>query len=53
MAKLWKVETGKEVRTLGGHSASVFSVAFSPDGRLVATGSADETAKLWYVPQGL
>ena len=30
-----------------GHSASVLSVAFSPDGRYVVTGSQDATTKIW------
>ena len=30
-----------------GHAARVTSVAYSPDGRRVVTGSLDETAKLW------
>ncbi len=35
--KLWDVETGKELRTLTGHFIPVYSIAFSPDGRLVAS----------------
>jgi WD40 repeat protein len=37
--KLWDVKTGEEIRTLKGHRDSVRSVAFSPDGRLIASGS--------------
>jgi WD40 repeat protein len=39
--KLWEVATGSEVRTLSGHTDWVNSVAFSPDGRLLASGSCD------------
>lgn len=36
----------------GGHAWYVSSVSFSPDGRLLASGSSDRTVKLWRVSDG-
>jgi len=33
--------------TLTGHSGSVSSVAYSPDGKHIASGSGDRTVKVW------
>ncbi|MGB8698660.1 MAG: AAA family ATPase [Thermosynechococcaceae cyanobacterium] len=37
----------KEKNRFIGHQSSVLSVAFSPDGQRILTGSGDNTAKLW------
>jgi uncharacterized caspase-like protein len=46
---LWDVSTGQEIGALKGHGKGVTSVAFSRDGRLLASGSSDNTIKIWDV----
>ncbi|WP_414583447.1 NACHT and WD repeat domain-containing protein, partial [Scytonema sp. PCC 10023] len=38
--------------TLGGHAKAVNGVSFSPDGKMLATASADNTVKLWNTATG-
>ncbi len=44
---LWDSRTGKAKTLKTGHSDAVVALALSPDGRFLATGSADDTVKLW------
>jgi WD40 repeat protein len=44
---LWDVPTGRPLGKLKGHTASITSLAFTPDGRTLATGSYDDTVRLW------
>jgi len=45
--RLWRVRDGVLQQALAGHTTDVFSVAFSPDGKWLATGSEDKNATLW------
>ncbi|MBN3925798.1 serine/threonine-protein kinase [Nostoc sp. NMS4] len=40
------------VQTLKGHSSMVHAIAISPDGQFIASGSNDNTIKLWQVGTG-
>jgi WD40 repeat protein len=49
----WDLETLKRYqRIAGAHSTVIPAIAFSNDGSFVATGSYDETVKVWDVTQG-
>ena len=49
--RIWSVSTGEPLLTLKRRS-EVYSLAFSPNGRLLAVGSGDKTARLWEVESG-
>ena len=47
--RIWDVVTGQLLEQLRGHRDSVYSVAFTPDGRGLVSGSLDKTLKGWDV----
>lgn len=50
--RIWDVATGEQLVTLAGHTDLVSSIAFSPDGAMIASTSLDATARLWNVATG-
>lgn len=52
LIKIWDVEYGKALHTLKRHSDSVYSVAFSPNGEWLASGSDDHCLHIWNVKDG-
>ena len=47
--RLWDVEQGVCIHTLTKHQEPVYSVAFSPDGKFLASGSFDKCVHIWNV----
>ena len=50
--KIWDLRSGAELTNLIGHRGVIRSTAFSPNNRILASGSEDTTVKLWDIKKG-
>ncbi len=50
--KVWDAATGKQLLSLKGHKGVVYSMAYSPDGKRIVSGSLDKTLKVWDAATG-
>jgi len=46
---IWEVSTGQLLKTQNGHNGEVLALAFSPDGKQLASGGTDHTIKIWSI----
>ena len=51
-AHLWDRRSGKNIRSFDGRKGSIRAIAFSPDGKRLATASDDHTTRLWDAATG-
>ena len=49
---LWDVESGEKVKTLKDHIDAVFALAFSADGKWLASAAQDSSVKIWDTDSG-
>jgi len=48
--RLWSITDGSSLNVLKGHNGGVLSLAFTPDGNLLMSGSDDGTIRIWGIP---
>lgn len=46
---LWDLGSGKRIKKMTGHTASVYSLAFSEESAMLVSGGADWTVRCWDV----
>jgi eukaryotic-like serine/threonine-protein kinase len=53
LVKLLDAFTGREIRSLRGHSGALRAITFSPDGKRLASAGEDQTIRIWDIETGL
>jgi WD40 repeat protein len=51
VVRVWDIESGKMLYSYQGHTGGVTCVTYFPDGKRIASASADGTARIWRAPQ--
>jgi len=49
---IWSLPDGECLRTISGHTDDIHSLAITPDGQMLISGSRDKTIRLWSFPDG-
>ena len=45
--KLWRRQDGRCLTTLSGHTNTIWSLAYNPEGNIIVSGSQDGIARFW------
>lgn len=48
--RIWNVENGRLIKTIAAHKKGINAIAFSPNGKWLASAGRDSTIKLWRMP---
>ena len=52
LVRVWDAASGKEIHPVPAHDDHIICAAVSPDGSIIASGSADRTIRLWQARTG-
>lgn len=52
MIRIWDLGSGRQITSMSGHGGSIFSLEYSRDGTMIASGGADDSVRLWDAKKG-